>query len=91
MKIAPNAAGVLAAVMTCALWVGSGSAGAAEGTSPVAGLGHFDHIFVVMMENHAYGQVIGNPSMPFFNSFAKSANLATNYFAVGHPSLTNYL
>ena len=29
--------------------------------------------------------------MPFFNKLAKSANLATNYFAVGHPSLTNYL
>ena len=52
---------------------------------------HLDHVFLIMMENHAYGQVIGNPNMPFFNRFANSANLATNYFAVGHPSLTNYL
>jgi len=28
---------------------------------------------------------------PFINKLAKSANLATNYFAIGHPSLTNYL
>jgi len=28
---------------------------------------------------------------PFTKSYAASANLATNYFAVGHPSLTNYL
>jgi hypothetical protein len=43
------------------------------------------------MENHAYNQVIGNPNLPFINKYAKSANLAQNYFAVGHPSLTNYL
>jgi hypothetical protein len=43
------------------------------------------------MENHHYSQIIGNANAPFINSYAKSANLATNYFAVGHPSLTNYL
>ncbi len=50
-----------------------------------------DHVFVILMENHYYGQVIGNPNAPFINSYATTANLATNYFAVGHPSLTNYL
>jgi phosphatidylinositol-3-phosphatase len=44
-----------------------------------------------MMENHGYNQIIGNPDTPFANSYAKSANSATNYFAVAHPSLTNYL
>jgi hypothetical protein len=63
----------------------------AEGTQTVHGIAHLDHIFLIMMENHAYAQVIGNPNMPFFNKLAKTANLATNYFAVGHPSLTNYL
>ena len=29
--------------------------------------------------------------MPFTNQLARSAGLATNYFAVAHPSLTNYL
>ncbi len=52
---------------------------------------HLDHVFVIMMENHYYGQVLGNASAPFINRYAKTANLATNYFAVGHPSLTNYL
>ena len=32
-----------------------------------------------------------SPSTSFVNSYAKSVNYATNYFAVGHPSLTNYL
>lgn len=52
---------------------------------------HLDHVFVIMMENHYYGQVLGNPNAPFITKYAKQANLATNYFAVGHPSLTNYL
>ena len=29
--------------------------------------------------------------MPFSNAEAGTANLAANYFAVAHPSLTNYL
>ncbi len=52
---------------------------------------HLDHVFVIMMENRFYGQIIGNPNAKYINDYAKSANLATNYFAVGHPSLTNYL
>lgn len=57
------------------------------------GIGHFDHVFVIMMENHGYQQIIGNPNEPYLNSIVQSGkvNLATNYFAVGHPSLTNYL
>jgi hypothetical protein len=50
-----------------------------------------DHVFVIMMENHAYGQIVGNPSAPFINHYAHAANTADNYFAVAHPSLTNYL
>jgi phosphatidylinositol-3-phosphatase len=50
-----------------------------------------DHVFLIMMENHGYSQIINNPNAPFTNQWAKSANLATNYFAVAHPSLTNYL
>ena len=62
----------------------------AEGSVPT-GIARIDHIFLIMMENHAYAQVISNPNMPFVNRLANEANLATNYFAVGHPSLTNYL
>jgi len=66
------------------------SASAAEGPVP-AGMPHLDHVFVVMMENHGYSQVVNNPNLPFTNDLASQANVATNYFAVGHPSLTNYL
>jgi hypothetical protein len=63
---------------------------ASEGPVPT-GVPHLDHVFVIMMENHGYSQIIGNPNAPFTNSYALTANLATNYYAVAHPSLTNYL
>jgi hypothetical protein len=63
---------------------------AAEGPVP-HGVHHLDHVFVIMMENHGYGQIINNPNAPFINKYAKQANIGTNYFAVAHPSLTNYL
>ncbi len=63
---------------------------AAEGPTP-KGVSHLDHVFLIMMENHGYGQIIGNPYAPYTNQLAASANSATNYFAVAHPSLTNYL
>jgi phosphatidylinositol-3-phosphatase len=63
---------------------------AAEGPTP-QGVPHLDHVFVIMMENHGFSQIINNPSAPFANKYARSANTATNYFAVAHPSLTNYL
>jgi hypothetical protein len=50
-----------------------------------------DHVFVIMMENHGYAQIANNPNAKFINSYAKAVNQATNYFAVAHPSLTNYL
>jgi len=68
----------------------STAASAQEGRVP-SGVPSLDHVFVIMMENHGYGQIVGNPAAPFANSYAKSSNSATNYFAIGHPSSTNYL
>ena len=44
-------------------------------------------------ENHGYEQVINNPNEPYLNNLIaqRKVNLATNYFAIGHPSLTKYL
>lgn len=49
-----------------------------------------DHIFVVVLENHGFGEVMGNPVMPYLNSLANAHGLATNYFADAHPSIPNY-
>ncbi len=59
---------------------------------PVAGtLPDFSHVFVIVMENREYGSVIGSPGAPYINSLARTYALASNYFAVSHPSLPNYL
>jgi hypothetical protein len=50
----------------------------------------FSHIFVIVMENHEYGSVIGRPDAPYVNSLAATYGLATNYYAASHPSLPNY-
>src|SRR5207237_4943007 len=49
-------------------------------------------IVVIVMENHEYGSVIGNRSAPYINrTLVPDGLLATNYHAVFHPSLPNYL
>ena len=83
MKLKSTAFGLLAAAV-------AGTVLADEGPSP-KGIPHLDHVFLIMMENHGFGQILNNPNAPFINKLANSANLATNFFAIGHPSLTNYL
>ena len=57
-----------------------------------AGEGQPDHIFFIMMENHATNQIIGNTAdAPFINKLAQRYSVATNYHGVTHPSLPNYL
>ncbi len=63
---------------------------AAEGPIP-QGIPHLDHVYLIVMENHGYSQIVGNPNMPWTNHWIRTANLGTKYFAVAHPSLTNYL
>ena len=59
---------------------------------PVGGaVPSFSHVFVIVMENHEYNSVIGNPAAPYTNGLVSSYGLATNYFAASHPSLPNYL
>ena len=49
------------------------------------------HTVVVVMENHSYGEIIGNPAAPFINQLARNGALFTRSFAVTHPSQPNYL
>jgi hypothetical protein len=79
-----------AIALTIVAAAASGAALAGEGPTP-RGVPHLDHVFLIMMENHGYAQIANNPNAPFINALARSANLATNYFGVAHPSLTNYL
>jgi phosphatidylinositol-3-phosphatase len=49
------------------------------------------HVVVVVIENAEYPEVIGSPSAPYINSLAARYGLATQSYAVTHPSLPNYL
>jgi hypothetical protein len=49
------------------------------------------HVMVIVMENHSAGDIIGNPAAPFINSLATQYASLTNWWAISHPSLPNYL
>ncbi|MCL6445244.1 MAG: alkaline phosphatase family protein [Alicyclobacillus sp.] len=49
------------------------------------------HIVIVIEENHAYGEITGNPQAPYINALMKQGATLTNYHAVQHPSEPNYL
>lgn len=49
-----------------------------------------DHVVVVMMENHSFGEIIDPQRAPFIASLANHGASFTNAFAVSHPSEPNY-
>jgi phosphatidylinositol-3-phosphatase len=49
------------------------------------------HTVIVVLENHAYGEIIGSPHAPFLNSLARRGALFTASYAQTHPSQPNYL
>jgi phosphatidylinositol-3-phosphatase len=65
-------------------------------------LPRYDHVVVVIFENHSYAQVIGNPQAPNFNALAANGanfvpasddptGVLSGSHAVRHPSQPNYL
>jgi hypothetical protein len=52
---------------------------------------NFKHILIVIFENKEYGTVVDNYHMAYFNKLAHSYTLLTQYYAVTHPSLPNYI
>ncbi|HEX9037522.1 MAG TPA: alkaline phosphatase family protein [Ktedonobacterales bacterium] len=51
----------------------------------------YEHIIVIVMENTTYDDIIGSSSAPTINALASKYGLATNYWAVAHPSEPNYV
>jgi len=50
-----------------------------------------DHIVIVIEENHAKQQIMGNHSAPYINSLMNQGANLINYHAIEHPSQPNYL
>jgi phospholipase C len=50
------------------------------------------HVVIIVMENKEYSSVIGNTTeAPYQNLLASKYALASQYYAISHPSLPNYL
>jgi hypothetical protein len=60
-------------------------------TSYLSPIPNFDHIVLIVLENRDFKDVIGSVHMPYLNAFARQNVLLSNYFAVDHPSLPNYI
>jgi len=59
--------------------------------APTTSVPAFKHIFVIVLENKEYEQVLGSAQAPYLNHLAQQYGLATNYYGIRHPSLPNYL
>jgi phosphatidylinositol-3-phosphatase len=82
-------AAVVAFALPAAASGGGGDAAMASGQ----GLRQMQHIFVIMMENTAYSELLdpSNSNTTFIRSLASTYGLETNYFGVTHVSLPNYI
>ena len=58
---------------------------------PITKIPTFEHIALIVLENRDYQEVLGSKAMPQLNSLAKENVLLSNYFAIQHPSLPNYI
>ena len=90
MKRALRTAAVVAASLTLSgpLVLAGGPAATAKTGETVP---HYDHVFLVINENHNYNQIIGNPAAPDINALASDYGVATSYTGVGDPSEPNYV
>jgi hypothetical protein len=70
-----------------AILIASLIAASARATPP-----RYDHVVIVVEENHSYGDIIGNSAnAPFMNALATQGVSFSKFFAVAHPSQANYL
>ncbi|MFE9094339.1 alkaline phosphatase family protein [Streptomyces sp. NPDC007264] len=81
------ASAVALAAAAVGLWTGLGGESTAHAASAVPSP---DHVVVVVMENHAYSQVIGSSSAPYINSLKSGGANLTQSYGITHPSQPNY-
>ena len=51
----------------------------------------FKHVWLLVMENKSYSQIVGASKAPYLNALIAESGLAKAYQAVTHPSQPNYL
>ncbi len=68
--------------------LGTLSSSSPQGSSDIP---RYDHVIIVIEENHAYGELIGSTNAPYINELAKGGVIFTDSHGIGHPSQPNYL
>jgi hypothetical protein len=85
----------LAAALALALVAGCGQARPgpplALGDQRLLPRASTSHVVVIVMENAESDEVLGSASAPYINSLAARYALASESYAIRHPSLPNYL
>src|SRR5437660_12417749 len=60
-------------------------------SAQVEGIPRYEHIILIISENHGYDQIIDRAGAPNINKLAKDYGSATNFYGVVHPSKANYI
>lgn len=84
---------VVATVFLFATGCAQAHPGGTPGAQPASRLPRStsSHVVVIVMENEEDTEVLGNPAAPYANALVRRYGLATQSFAITHPSLPNYL
>jgi phosphatidylinositol-3-phosphatase len=93
MTVAPSAtSGSSSASPTSASAVSdSSSSSSSAPASATPSASRFAHIYLVVMENHEYGSIVGSGDAPYLNGLIARYGLLTGMHAVAHPSEPNYV
>lgn len=59
--------------------------------TPNVAVPNFDHIVIVFFENREVTTVLNSPNIPVFTNLLKEGTLLTQYYALVHPSMGNYI
>ncbi|HEY6967793.1 MAG TPA: alkaline phosphatase family protein [Candidatus Angelobacter sp.] len=95
-QVAVPSGSVMVKPMTTTMFTAtaSGPNGTASGattvTTKVEGVTTSNHVYIVVLENHSFESVMGNPDTPNLNRMATTFGVATNYFANVHHSIGDY-
>jgi hypothetical protein len=68
-----------------------GNGSASTIAEPLRSFPQYDHLFLIISENHNYSNIINNPAAPILNALAKDYGIATSYTGVSDPSEPNYV
>ena len=68
-----------------------GATSAPAATTSAAGVPDFAHVYVIVMENRGYADIVDNPAAPYLNGLLNRYASLTDMFGETHPSEPNYI